>query len=216
MLSDITVTVRCVLKASEIRDMPDSDLDRLIADTISNNAFEAEPGRKYRCRGKAKGLEGILYRCADCGALYTTRGKGNSLVCSSCGAVHTFDETYRFKGRIGTIADYYDRIKDMEADTLDTFRLEADVRTTIFGANGGPTRRETGRCTLSPEGFSYHSGTMDFSVQMRDLPALAYSCSKEFELYHDGELMYFYPTENPTQVARWALLVDMMAQRRHK
>lgn len=46
------------------------------------------------------------------------------------------------------------------------------------------------------------------------MPALAFSCGTEFEVYHNGNLYYFYPMENPQQTARWALLVDMFAERR--
>ncbi|MCR4607468.1 MAG: hypothetical protein K5771_07070, partial [Oscillospiraceae bacterium] len=65
-----------------------------------------------------------------------------------------------------------------------------------------------------PEAFSYCSDNTAFSIPTGKLPALAFSCGKEFELYHEGELYYFYPTENRQQVARWALLTDLMAERR--
>ena len=55
-----------------------------------------------------------------------------------------------------------------------------------------------------------------FEIPVGKLPALAFSCAEEFELYHNDELHYFYPTEEPKQVARWALAVDLMAERRKK
>ena len=45
---------------------------------------------------------------------------------------------------------------------------------------------------------------------------MAYSCNEEFELYHNNELHYFYPEKDRQQAARWALLVDMLAERRQK
>ena len=62
--------------------------------------------------------------------------------------------------------------------------------------------------------FSYRSANMDFSIPTEKLPALAFSCGTEFELYHEGELCYFYPKENPLQTARWALLVDLLRKER--
>ena len=88
------------------------------------------------------------------------------------------------------------------------------MQTVIYGANSGRKRRETGECTLSPEAFTYRSDSIEFSIPTDKLPALAFSCNKEFELYHEGELYYFYPAENRQQVARWALLVDLLAERR--
>ena len=102
----------------------------------------------------------------------------------------------------------------MEEKELDTLSLRAEVRTKIFGANGGPVRRERGVCTLDTEVFRYRSDSESFEIPTEKLSALAFSCSEEFELYHEGELHYFYPQEDPAQAARWALAVDLMAERR--
>ena len=65
----------------------------------------------------------------------------------------------------------------------------------------------------APEGFSYRSPSVEFDIPIRKLPALAFSCGKEFELYHKDELYYFYPESEPNQVARWALIVDLLNER---
>ena len=66
--------------------MSGEELDRIIYETLYTDA-SLLTNRRYRQRDKAAGLERLLYRCADCGALYTTKGKGNTLICRSCGAV---------------------------------------------------------------------------------------------------------------------------------
>ena len=43
---------------------------------------------------------------------------------------------------------------------------------------------------------------------------MAFSCGQEFELYHQDELHYFYPASQPQQAARWALIVDLLEERR--
>ena len=45
---------------------------------------------------------------------------------------------------------------------------------------------------------------------VEELRPLAFTCRKRFELYHEGKLHFFYPKEDPVQVARWALIVDML------
>ena len=67
---------------------------------------------------------------------------------------------------------------------------------------------------MTPDCFSYRSNSMEFSVKLEDMDALAFSCDEEFEIYNGDDLLYFYPIENRQQVARWALLVDLIAQRR--
>ena len=209
----VRVQVERVLKKEELARMSAAELDALISATLFHDASE-EPGGTFPQRDKAKGLENLLYACADCGALYTTKAAGNALRCTACGAVHTLDEHYRFTDGPGTISGWYDRIRAAERERLDSFSLRTPVKTKIFGGKDGKVRRETGECTLTPEAFTYRSDRTEFSIPTAGLPALAFSCGKEFELYYQGELYYFYPTEQRQQVTRWALLIDLLAERR--
>ncbi len=211
----ITVSVERVLKAEEIAEMDNDVLDDLIAETLYQDASSSAE-TVYTQRNKAKGLEQALYRCADCGSLYTTIGRKNTLSCRRCGAVHTLDETYHFTTEPGSIPAYYDAIRAMEEKEADSFCLETEVRTKIFGENGGPMRKERGVCRLDPSGFRYMSGSTDFTIPIEKLDALAFSCGKEFELYYKNELHYFYPVKDPVQVVRWAMYVDILAERRRK
>ena len=213
--SGIRLSVRRVLSPEELAALTDAQLDEIIRAELCGDASACEGGR-YPQRNKALGLDGLLYRCADCGALYQTRGVGNELRCRACGAVHRLDERYRFTDAPDTIGGYYDAIRRMEERELDALSLRAAVRTKIFGADGGPVRWETGECTLDTQAFRYRSAAQDFTIPVEKLPALAFSCGEEFELYHEGELHYFYPLEEPRQVARWALAVDLLADRRKK
>lgn len=212
-LSDIKVKVERVIKADELKQMDPGEIEKIISDTLFNDASENE-NRLFPQKDKAKGLENILYRCIDCGSLYTTVGKGNDLVCTACGARHSLDEHYHFNGEPLTIPGYYDGIKALEAKDLDNLDLHAKVRTKVFAESGKTIRKEYGECTLTPQGLRYRSDTVEFMVRMEDMPAMAFSCGTEFEVYHNTDLYYFYPVENPQQCARWALLVDMFAERR--
>ena len=209
----VAVQVERVLKQEQLKAMSDAELDRLIAETLYQ-----DDSRDLLCtypqKNKARGLENILYRCPDCGALYTIESKGNTLRCTSCGKEHVLNEQYHFTGAPDSIPSWYDLIKEMELAELREFHLKTPVRTVIYGANGGKKRRETGVCTLTPEAFSYHSDKTSFSIPTDSLPALAFSSGKEFELYHNNELHYFYPQEQRSQAARWALLVDLLSEQR--
>ena len=212
-MSDIKVKVERVIKKDEMQNMSAEELEKIIENTLLNDASE-NPNRLFPQKDKAKGLENILYRCIDCGSLYTTKGIGNDLICTACGSKHSIDENYHFTTEPSTISKYYDGIKALEAGDLDKLDLHAKVRTKVFAENGKVIRKEIGECTLTPEGLGYKSDTSEFLVRMEDMPALAFSCGTEFEVYHNSDLYYFYPVENPQQTARWALLVDMFAERR--
>ena len=211
--STIRAAVTEILRHEDIVKMSDEELNNKISEAIAYDASE-HPVNCYKQKNKALGLENILYRCADCGSLYTTKGSGNELRCSACGKVHTLDETYHFTGDIPTIPAYYDRIREMEEREIPGLQLHTKVRTKIFPSEKGKTRKETGECFLTEEGFRYVSASEDFLVPILEMTALAYSCGKEFELYHKGELHYFYPLKPSPEPARWALLVDIMAKKR--
>ena len=80
----------------------------------------------------------------------------------------------------------------------------------VFSDKLRVTKREDGVCTLDKENFKYKSGTEEITIPVKDIQALVYQAGKRFELYYDGKLHFFYPKENPNQVARWALLVDLI------
>ncbi len=211
--SDIYISAERVISKEEIAAMTDDELNRLIEKTLSYDE-SVDPVNTYRRKNMAKGLENVLYRCVDCGALYTTKGVGNELVCSACGKTHRLNERYLFEDEPFSIGAYYERIKETEKDGLSDLYLESDVKTVIFRDKGKYKTKETGRCSLNAEGFSYRSDRESFTIGFDELPALPFSCNKEFETYHNGDQYYFYPIENRRQVVRWALIVDLIKELR--
>lgn len=212
--SNIKISVERVISREELQSFEDEELEKTIKSVLYNDAT-LNNRTLFLQPDKARGLENLLYRCPDCGSLYTTRSFGNAVFCTSCKASHTLDNRYRFKGFPHTIPQWYDMIKEAERKELDGIRLNARVNTKIF-TDDGKVRKEKGECTLTEEGFSYKSESMEFFVEIDVLPALAFSCAREFELYHGNELCYFYPEENPQQVTRWSLIVDILNEKRNE
>lgn len=210
--SNIKISVERVIDSEELQALEDNELEKIIGSVLYKNA-SLNKRTLFLQPDKAHGLENLLYRCPDCNSLYTTKSFGNTVFCTSCKATHTLDNRYRFKGTPGSIPQWYDMIKDAERKEIDSLDLNVKVRTKIFDEQGG-VRKENGECHLDKNGFSYRSDSMEFSVGIDVLPALAFSCAKEFELYHGKDLCYFYPEENPQQVARWALIVDILNEKK--
>ena len=211
--SDISVRVERVIGADEVKAMDEGALDGLIASALSYDESE-RPTNAYRQKDRAKGLENALYRCIDCGALYATRGVKNALSCNACGAAWHLDERYRFAEAPYTIEAYYRRICGLERAALKDLRLETPVRTVIFHDKGRYRTHDRGICTLTNAGFSYRSERESFVIGFESLSALPFSCGEEFEVYHNDDLYYFYPTAERAQITRWALLVDLMKEKR--
>lgn len=214
--SDIYVTAERFISKEEAKKYTPEELEKIIADTLYYDESK-EPLNVYHQPNKAKGLEKVLYRCADCGALYTTRGIGNRFVCSSCGAERRLNEHYRFESDdIKTIHEYNEKIKELERREINGVKLEAAVSTKIFDITGALRKRENGVCTLDREKFTYRSENDEFSISLSKLHALPFSCGEEFELYHNDEQYYFYPEENRDQVARWGMIVDIIYEDNHE
>ena len=209
----VSVSAVRVLTPAEIEAMTDGELQALIASALAFDESEAQQ-TLYPQKDKAVGLENVLYRCADCGALYATEGVGNDLICRACGSVRTLDDRYRFTSGPAPIGDYYERIKAMERAELSALHLEVPVRAVMYREKRPRKVRSEGVCTLTAEAFSFRSAAEDLSVPLSLLPALPFSCDEEFETYFHDNLYYFYPKENRRQAARWALLVDLLNERK--
>lgn len=211
--SNVNVTVTRVIKSEELANMAPDEIDRIIADELYNDeSLRNKP--KYKQPDKASGLESILYRCADCGALYQMKGRGNELKCHACGASHTFDNTYHFTGSIKSIPEYYDKIRNMEEKEIDSLNLSAPVVMKVYNEKGKSINKESGTATLNKNQFIFKSDNSGFTIPVKDLSALKFTCKNRFELYHDGMRCCFYPKENKVQVARWALIVDILTNKR--
>ena len=213
--SDIYVSVKRVIEGEEMKELSVEGLEDIIVSSISCDEA-SEHLNRYKSKNRAKGLESILYRCADCGELYTTAAEGSDLICTACGARHHLDEAYFFTDDAKSIPHYYDRIKELEAAELDTFELRTEVDTRIYTDGVRRPRKDHGECTLTKESFTYSSDKVSFTIPIAKLPALAFSCDKEFELYYQKELYYFYPVKERRQAARWALITDLLYEVRNR
>ena len=152
--SNVNVTVTRVIKSEELANMAPDEIDRIIADELYNDeSLRNKP--KYKQPDKASGLESILYRCADCGALYQMKGRGNELKCHACGASHTFDNTYHFTGSIKSIPEYYDKIRNMEEKEIDSLNLSAPVVMKVYNEKGKSINKESGTATLNKNQFIF-------------------------------------------------------------
>ena len=213
--TNVRLDVKRVITKEEFESLSEAEVNEIINSTLLHDASD-EDFNVYKKRGKAKGLENVLYRCIDCGSLYTTKGEGDDFFCTACGRRYHLNEKYRFDedidGEPGTISRYYSMIKKAEIAEYPDLCLRSRVRTTIYDKNVKKKAKEQGECTFTPEGFSYSSGSVQFTIPAEKMLAIPFSCGSEFETYHENELYYFYPVENPMQTARWGLISDIMKE----
>ena len=210
---DVRISVKRVLSSQDLKQMSTQEIEETIDQAFTYNE-SANPVTLYRQKDKAKGLHHALYRCADCGELYTTQVRGSDLYCTNCGKVHHLNEKYLFTDEMGSISAYYDRIIEWEKKDLDRIELKTEVAVKIYADSKPRVRKDKGVCRLNKEAFTYCSDRIKFTVPTEKLPALAFSCNREFELYYNGDQYYFYPLHNRRQVARWSLIIDLLREER--
>ena len=207
------MSVKKVFHPEELKKMTDEELADIIESTLYTDASELSYAA-YDMKDKALGLEGVLFRCAFCGKKYSTVGKDNEFGCTACGKKLLINENYHFTEWPHTISGYYEKIREEEKAELGSLSLAMKVRLKAIGKNGRIEKKEQGECFLDKENFRYRSESEDFVIPVSDLPGLAFSCKTEIELYRGESLYYFYPETDPVQAAEWALVIDLLAEKR--
>ena len=211
----LEVEVMDVLTPEKIKDLSVDEVHRRIKNAISFNDFENEH-ISYKKKNLAKGLENVLYMCPHCKTMYENTTKGRTITCPHCGKSYTLDSHYQFiDSDIKNPHDYYGLIKKIELENLDNVSLDIEVETTIFSKDMKEKRQDKGVFHFDSKHISYKSSVKDFSFEYETskLEGLAYSVDEEFEMYHAGELYYFYPTQNKKICTRVALLQELVRER---
>jgi len=218
----IDVRLNKLFDGPELKEMLIGDIENKISDAISHNAWESLPEAKFRSKAPAEGLDGILWKCPECGAEHTLICKDNKIVCSECGLTATVDAHGQISGieSIKTIADWYDH----NASTLDlTSPLTSECSVGV--TNGDPKKdgvmcRDVGhgKMTLSSDGFTFDGeiGSEETHVSLlgKDSPgALPISVGDHFDVYSGGKLHFFTPLPDPRDTVKFVAYRDSLAER---
>ena len=213
------VEVKRIVTPEEVEAMDSSEIISIIRDGLSYNEFDRKDlffGRK----NKAVGLHNVLYMCPHCRSLYSNISYKNTLECKNCGKKYNIAPNYQFEETdIPNICEYYQKIKQIEKEGLDSVSLDVPVDAVIFKDGVRKTRKEKGVFHIDPEKVSFRSEItgLYFEYTVKYLEGIAYSVNEEFEMYHNDELYYFYPPKNDRAVCtRVALLFELMKEERHE
>ena len=207
------VEVKRILMPEEMEEMSREALADVIRRNLSYNEFSRTIS-EFRSPKKAQGLEGILYMCPHCRTLYQNVSRGNTLTCRHCGKQYEIGPDYRFTDEeIPTIYDYYQKIKEIEQESLADVSLDIPVDVKIYKDQVKKVRKEKGTFHLDREKVWFRSerSGLYFEYALKDLEGIAYSVNEEFEFYYENELYYFYPPKGERTVCtRVALLYELL------
>lgn len=102
---------KVVIKKEDIPNMTESEIYEVIKTSLYNNDYEWQRQKMHKYGGsrRAEGLENVLYKCPECGALNTMETYKNNLKCTECHTVGEVDE-------YGFIQGFkYDNLVDWDA-----------------------------------------------------------------------------------------------------
>ena len=162
-------------------------------------------------------MEVKFYRCPHCGGMFTNTSKGNKLICTNCQKEYEIGTDYQFvDGEYKNLYEYYQAIKQEELKEMDNVYFLIDVNVKIFTDGKTKPRLDKGTFRFTNKKVSYKSIVTNdyFEYRIDQLEGIAYSVNEEFELYHKGELYYFYPSKVDRAICtRIALIFELMKEK---
>jgi 1-acyl-sn-glycerol-3-phosphate acyltransferase len=215
----IDVHLSKLFDGPELKEMHLDDIDRKITDAISHNAWESLPDVKFKSKAPAEGLDGILWRCPECGAEHTLICENNTIICQNCSLSATVDAHGQITGVHGikTVADWYEQ----NASTLD---LDSPLTSEcIVGVTDGDPKKDgvmrrdvgKGKMSLSSEGFTFdgeiNGEETHIALLGKDTPgALPISVADHFDVYYGGKLHFFTPLPDPRDTVKFVAFKDKL------
>lgn len=106
----VTANVRLAVDAQEAQTVSAAEIHKRIVENLAYDDYAYQLANKIEIEAPdlVEGLEGILYKCPECGAEFAMSGHGNALTCTKCGAVVTQDKYGRLQGgRFDKVTDWY-------------------------------------------------------------------------------------------------------------
>lgn len=173
------------------------------------------PKLKYKKKTLAKGLEGVLYKCPECGSECTGETSGRKIRCTACGAEAELDMRYSFVGAkpFADLRGWYDWQyaeieKEIAAD--ENYALESKVKLKHSSKDGKKCLRDAGEgvCRLDRSGLTYKGTDDGQEVEVHfngnQVYRLLFGVNEDFEIYSGKEIYYFVP-EDKRICVKWYL-----------
>ena len=193
---NVSAQLTCLLSRDEIREKTVQEIDRIIYDAFSFDAFTEQFKNSVEiCEPfRADGLNRILYRCPACGEEGQMEGKGITLTCHACGKTYQMDTLGRLQATSGVtefphIPDWYDyeRNKVREELLQGNYRLELDVDIAVLCDYKALYKVGSGKLIHDENGFVLTG--CDGELEYRQSPTASFSLNADFFWYEIGDVI---------------------------
>ncbi len=193
----VSAHVSLLLTPEAIAEKTTDELDAVLdgAFTFDSFAWQKENAVEISEPFRADGLERVLFRCAECGAEGTMKGKGTELTCSACGRTLTLDPygslvpadggTVRFSH----IPDWYRWEREETARELadGTYALDTEVSIGMMVDYKAIYLVGEGRLRHSAEGFVLDG--CEGKLHYEQKPQASYGLYSDYFWYEIGDVI---------------------------
>lgn len=124
----VAADVKLAVDAQEVKTISADEIYRRIVENLAYDdyAYQLKNKIEIDIPNLVEGLEGILYKCPECGAEFSMTGHGNQLCCGKCGATVTQNKYGQLEGgKFDKVTDWYawqtQQVKQQLLDGIYTF-----------------------------------------------------------------------------------------------
>ena len=211
----IHITTSKLLDASDIKNLTVVQINEILETAILHDEDKLFQETIYKCKTPALGLEGVLYKCPECGSEFETYTDAHKIYCSCCNFSSELDNRYKLHGApFEHINDWY-FWQESQID-LDV-PLESDTILAVPGKDGNLNREAGyGRIYMNKKIIRF-SGVcfgepLDFVEKTSDIKAFPISVGDHFDMYHKKRMYNFILQPNPKHVIKWMMYLDKLSK----
>lgn len=209
----IVLTGEKLMTAEEVASASLEELEERLQAAIVHDDASVMQGIYYRSKQMAEGLDGVLYRCPNCGAEFALTTKGDTISCP-CGMQARLTPDYRMEGvPYSTILEWY----DAQAETVDPdVPMTSEVRVGTPDEESGLMNPEAGSgvARMDRSAFSFdgevNGEKLSFSIPLAHLAALPITVASHFDVYYANRLYYIYPQPDERTSVKWVAWLDRL------
>lgn len=213
----IQVESSMLLDASSIPDMTVAEIQEVLEQAILHDedkvAREMMPNVKYKSKAPAEGLDGILYKCPECGAEFQMETAGDTISCKSCSFSSRLDQSYVFHGGPFTsINEWF--FWQMDQIDLDV-PLESETIVMAVGPDGNRDwNAGSGHIRMDREAIHFEGTVfgqpLEFTETTKNVKAFPASVGSHFDIYHNKVMYNFKLQPDPRANIKWVAFLDKL------
>lgn len=199
-----------VFSGEDLKTLSVSEIDDALSRAIYHDDEKAMAGMRYPAEDTVKGLDGILYKCPECGTEFTLTAENSKVSCSECGFETYLTDYYTFTdGKMRSVNEwFYWQIDCLDLNAV----MEEDVKIGAVGKNGnmdyeaGEGHIRLAKDLLTLKG-KYFDNDIDYTIKLTTLGGTPYTPNREFDIYYNKKLLYIQP-QDPRSVVKWVTFID--------